>query len=125
MTAVLRNLINNAIRYTEHGKVVVGGRRQGDKMQIVVADSGIGIDPAQQAAIFEEFYQVGNPSRDFTAGTGVGLAIVRRLVDILGHAIRLRSIKGRGSQFTVTLPAAPPPPHPSPATAAGVPSGHG
>lgn len=106
MAAVLRNLMTNAIRYTEHGKVLVGARRHGREVCIIVADSGIGIDPAQQAAIFEEFYQVGNSNRDFTAGTGVGLAIVRRLIDILGHRIHLRSIEGRGSLFTVILPAA-------------------
>lgn len=105
MTAILRNLIANAIRYTDRGKVVIGARRQNGQVLLVVGDSGIGIDPAQQATIFEEFYQVDNPGRDFSSGTGVGLAIVRRLVDILGHHIRLRSIKGRGSLFTVALPA--------------------
>lgn len=106
MTAILRNLVSNAIRYTNHGKVLIGARRHGDHIQVMVGDTGIGIEPAQQATIFEEFYQVGNPGRDFAAGTGVGLAIVRRLVDILGHSIRLHSEMGRGSLFTVTLPSA-------------------
>ncbi|MCR6629035.1 MAG: GAF domain-containing sensor histidine kinase [Magnetospirillum sp.] len=106
MTAVLRNLGSNAVRYTQHGKVLMGGLRRGDRVEVVVADTGIGIEPAQQASIFEEFYQVGNQGRDFTAGTGVGLAMVRRLVDILGHRIRLQSMEGRGSLFTVALPAA-------------------
>lgn len=106
MTAILRNLMANAVRYTQHGKVLLGARRHGDSVHLTVGDTGIGIDPAQQAAIFEEFYQVDNPARDFSAGTGVGLAIVRRLVDILGHRIQLKSIKGRGSLFTVILPAA-------------------
>jgi two-component system CheB/CheR fusion protein len=106
MTAVLRNLVANAIRYTHRGGVLLGARRRGDEVHLMVADTGIGIDPAQQASIFEEFYQVGNSARDFTAGTGVGLAMVRRLVDILGHRIRLHSVEGRGSQFVVVLPAA-------------------
>lgn len=106
MTAVLRNLVANAIRYTNHGGVLMAARRRGDDIHLVVADTGIGIDPAQQSSIFEEFYQVGNPARDFSAGTGVGLAMVRRLLDILGHRIRLRSIEGRGSAFTVVLPLA-------------------
>lgn len=106
MTAILRNLVANAIRYTDHGKVLIGARHHHDQVLVVVGDTGIGIEQAQQAAIFEEFYQVGNPGRDFTAGTGVGLAIVRRLVDILGHRIRLRSTVGHGSLFTVVLPLA-------------------
>lgn len=106
MSAILRNLVSNAIRYTDHGKVLIGARRRGDQILLLVGDTGIGIEPAQQAAIFEEFYQVGNSNRDFTAGTGVGLAMVRRLVDILGHRIRLRSVVGRGSLFTVVLPSA-------------------
>lgn len=106
MTAILRNLVANAIRYTDHGKVVIGARRHHGDILLVVGDSGIGIDPTQQATIFEEFYQVDNPGRDFSAGTGVGLALVRRLVDALGHRIRLHSVKGRGSLFTVALPAA-------------------
>lgn len=105
MTAILRNLVANAIRYTHQGKVLIGARPLRGQVRLLVGDTGIGIDPAQQATIFEEFYQIGNPGRDFTAGTGVGLAIVRRLVDILGHRIQLRSVMGRGSLFTVVLPA--------------------
>ncbi|MBC7905591.1 MAG: GAF domain-containing sensor histidine kinase [Rhodospirillaceae bacterium] len=106
MSAVLRNLIANSIRYTDRGRVVIGARRLGDTVTLIVGDTGIGIEAAKQAVIFEEFYQIGNSARDFTSGTGVGLAIVRRLVDILGHHIQVRSIEGRGSLFTVTVPAA-------------------
>ncbi len=104
-TAILRNLTVNAVRYTQCGKVLLGARRHSAQVHVAVGDTGIGIDAAQQAAIFEEFYQINNPARDFAAGTGVGLAIVRRLVDILGHRIHLRSVKGRGSLFTLVLPA--------------------
>ncbi|MBC7950992.1 MAG: GAF domain-containing sensor histidine kinase [Rhodospirillaceae bacterium] len=106
LSAVLRNLMANSIRYTARGRVVVGARRHGDTVTLIVGDTGIGIDAAKQAMIFEEFYQIGNSARDFTSGTGVGLAIVRRLVDILGHHIQVRSIEGRGSLFAVTVPAA-------------------
>lgn len=105
LTAILRNLLANSIRYTEQGRVVVGARRCGDHIVLIVGDTGIGIEAAKQAVIFEEFYQIGNSGRDFTSGTGVGLAIVRRLVDILGHRIQIRSIEGRGSLFTVAVPA--------------------
>lgn len=106
LSAILRNLITNSIRYTSRGRVVVGARRRGKDVTLIVGDTGIGIEAAKQAMIFEEFYQVGNSARDFASGTGVGLAIVRRLVDILGHRIQVRSIEGRGSLFTVTVPAA-------------------
>lgn len=106
MAAILRNLTANSVRYTRHGRVLLGARRRGAMVDLVVADTGIGIEAGKQAVIFEEFYQVGNEGRDFTAGTGVGLAIVRRLAGILGHQIEVRSIEGRGSVFSVRLPAA-------------------
>lgn len=106
MSAILRNLVANSIRYTERGRVLMGARRHGEWVDLLVGDTGIGIEAAHQSAIFEEFYQVGNAERDFAAGTGVGLAIVRRLVDVLGHGIKVRSIEGRGSLFTVTVPVA-------------------
>jgi len=106
MSAILRNLVANSIRYTERGRVLMGARRHGDHVHVLVADTGIGIETAKQSFIFEEFYQVGNTGRDFSAGTGVGLAIVRRLADVLGHRVTVRSIEGRGSLFTVAVPAA-------------------
>jgi signal transduction histidine kinase/CheY-like chemotaxis protein len=105
---VLRNLVANAIRYTEHGGVVVGARRRGDRVAIEVWDSGHGIDAAERERIFEEFYQIGNPERDRTRGLGLGLAIVRRLAVLLGHEVEVASRVGHGSVFRVLVKAGDP-----------------
>lgn len=103
--SVLRNLVANALRYTEHGGVLVAARRRGKhRLRIEVWDTGIGISPDQQHRIFDEFYQVGNAARDRTRGIGLGLAIVRRTASILGEQISLRSIPGKGSCFSIELP---------------------
>ncbi len=102
---ILRNLIENALRYTERGGVLIGCRRQGSNLQIDVVDTGIGIQPDKHEEIFEEFFQVGNPERDRNKGLGLGLAVVRRLARLLGHRIELRSLPGRGSIFRVEVPA--------------------
>jgi two-component system, sensor histidine kinase len=119
---ILRNLVANAIRYTEAGGVVLGVRRRGPRLAIEVRDSGIGIEKAEQARVFEEFYQVGNLERDRRRGLGLGLAIVKRLCDLLGHAIELESAPRRGTRFRILVeraataapvmptPAAPPTP---------------
>ena len=105
---ILRNLVSNAVRYTERGRVVVGCRRHRGALRISVYDTGIGIDPAQQALVFEEFYQVGNPERDRSKGLGLGLAIVERLARLLDAPITLRSRRGRGSLFAFDLQRAAP-----------------
>jgi signal transduction histidine kinase/CheY-like chemotaxis protein len=102
---ILRNLIANALRYTERGGIVIGCRPRGAAFAIEVWDSGPGIPAAQRTRIFEEFYQIGNPGRDRTRGLGLGLAIVRRLGELLGHRIELQSREGRGSVFRVVVPA--------------------
>jgi len=104
---VLRNLLDNAIKYTEQGSVVLGGRRDGAWVALSVTDTGRGIPVAEQERIFEEFYQIDNPERDRQRGLGLGLAIVRRLVGLLGGELALESEPGRGSTFTLRLPAAP------------------
>ena len=106
----LLNLVANAVRYTREGGVVVGCRRHGAQAEIVVADSGIGIAAADQARIFEEFYQAGSPQRDRAKGLGLGLAIVDRVARLLGHAITVKSQLGRGSAFGVRVPIVPPRP---------------
>lgn len=102
---ILRNLVANALRYTNEGGVVVGARRRGDSVAIEVWDSGPGIPAAESRRIFEEFYQVGNPERDRTRGLGLGLAIVRRLAELLGHRVELSSLPGKGSVFRVVVAA--------------------
>ncbi len=98
---ILRNLVANAMRYTQRGGVVMGCRRRGGRVGIEVWDSGPGVAQDERERIFEEFYQIGNPERDRSQGLGLGLAIVRRLAELLGHDIVLRSRMGRGSVFAV------------------------
>ena len=101
---IVENLVSNALRYTEGGKVLLGGRRRGGKLWIEVWDNGLGIPADRQELIFEEFYQLDNPERDRARGLGLGLSIVRRLARLLGHEIALRSAPGRGSVFSVAVP---------------------
>ena len=111
---MLRNLVGNAIRYTDHGGVLVALRAPaGGGARLQVVDTGIGISAAEQALVFEEFAQAeGAAGR---GGMGLGLAIVRGCATLLGHSVSLRSAPGRGSRFTIdlqppssaALPAAP------------------
>jgi signal transduction histidine kinase len=104
---ILRNLITNAVRYTEHGGVLVGCRREAGAVRIEVWDTGCGISPEQTDLIFQEFYQVGNRERDRSKGVGLGLAIVRRTSDLLGATLTFGSRPEHGSVFRLTLePAA-------------------
>jgi len=102
---VLRNLVSNAIRYTDRGGVLIAARQRGAaRAWLQVWDSGRGIAPQHQAQVFEEFVQLENPERDRRKGVGLGLAIVRRALARLGHRLSLRSQPGRGSCFTIELP---------------------
>ena len=105
---ILRNLISNAIRYTDHGRVVVGCRRHRGSMRVSVCDSGIGIAAHEQSLVFEAFYQVGNRGRDRSKGLGLGLAIVERLARLLQTPLTLRSRTGHGSLFAFDLQRAEP-----------------
>lgn len=104
---LLRNLIENAIRYTPAGRVLLGCRRAAGGVRIVVADSGIGIAPEHHEAVFEEFHQVANSARDRAQGLGLGLAIVRRLAGLLGGHVALVSALDKGCRFTLYLPSRP------------------
>ena len=104
LLSVLRNLIDNAFKYTEHGGVLVGFRRRGNEGVIQVWDTGIGIDAKYGEQIFDECFQIGNPLRDRTQGLGIGLAIVRRPARLLGGEVTYRSRLGVGSVFEVRLP---------------------
>ena len=103
---LLANLVANALRYTPQGSVLVAARRRGREMRIEVRDSGIGIAPEHQQAVFEEFFQVGNSARVHGEGLGLGLSIVQRLARLLGTKVELRSQLGRGSVFSLHLPLA-------------------
>ncbi len=102
---MLRNLVENAVRYTEQGEIVISAALVGSLARIEVRDTGIGIPPDQLEWIFEEFHQVGNPERDKARGLGLGLSIVQRLATILGHRVDVQSEPGRGSVFAVEVPA--------------------
>jgi signal transduction histidine kinase len=105
---ILRNLVDNAVKYTpKGGAVLVGCRRVGVQLRLEVVDTGPGIAAASHEAIFEEFVQLGNAERDRTKGLGLGLAIVRHLARLLGHQVTVRSGVGRGTTFSVTVPQAP------------------
>jgi signal transduction histidine kinase len=101
---MLSNLLSNALRYTPEGRVLLGCRRAGsDALRFEIWDTGIGIAPADQARIFEDFVQVGNPERDRRKGLGLGLAIARRTAELLDTRIAVRSWPGQGSVFSLTL----------------------
>ena len=103
---ILMNLCANAIRYTTAGGVIVAARRRGGRVRVEVRDTGIGIDPAHLQRIFEEFYQVPAAADAASKGLGLGLAIVERLAQLLGHGVDVRSVPGRGSLFAIELPPA-------------------
>ncbi|MCM8733519.1 PAS domain S-box protein [Azospirillum sp. A1-3] len=111
---ILRNLIENAIRYTERGHILVGCLHRGGTLRLAVIDQGIGIPADRIQDIFQEFIQLANPERDRRKGLGLGLAIVRRLAGLLDHGVVVRSTPGRGSGFFLDLPAAVPRPVPKP-----------
>ncbi len=102
---VLANLVQNALRYTRQGGVLVAARRRAPGVALEVWDTGVGIPAEQLELIFEEFYQIDNPERDRSRGLGMGLAIVRRLCNLLAHPLEVRSRPGRGTMFRVVVPA--------------------
>ncbi len=104
---IVGNLLQNAIRYTARGKVLVGCRRRGGRLRIEVWDTGPGIPPDQQQNIFSEFYRLEQAERD-SSGLGLGLAIVERLCRLLDHPIEVKSVLGRGSCFAVAVPIVAP-----------------
>ena len=103
---ILLNLLSNAIRYTGHGGVLVGARCHGDCVAIEVWDTGVGISPDEHRRIFEEFYRLPGAAGEDGKGLGLGLAIVERLARRLQVTIKLTSVKGRGSKFSVIVPLA-------------------
>ena len=102
---VVTNLLDNAIKFTDEGCVRLVAEASPRGVTVRVVDTGVGIDTGQQARIFDDFVQVGNDDRDGRKGFGLGLAIARRLVRQLGGDLTVESEPGRGSRFTVALPA--------------------
>ncbi len=106
---ILQNLVNNAVRYTRSGGVLIGCRRRGDRLRIEVTDTGPGIPQERRDEIFEEFNRGGAAGGDY-GGFGLGLAIVRRLAQALELEVELKSRVGRGSTFAISAPLDPSPP---------------
>lgn len=105
LSRMLRNLLSNALRYTDEGGVLLGFRRRGQSLDIRVYDTGCGIPEDQQQEVFREFHQLQPRSRN-RGGVGLGLAIVERMAKMLDHPLSLNSRPGRGSCFTIRVPLA-------------------
>ena len=107
LVTAVRNLIGNAVAYSDNGsRVAVGGRLNGDMVEITVTDQGQGIPQEEQTRIFERFYRVDGARSRATGGTGLGLAIVKHICANHGGDVTVWSEEGRGSTFTIRLPAA-------------------
>lgn len=102
---ILRNLLSNALKYTQSGKVLLGCRRHGDTLRIEVWDTGVGIPKQDLSAIFNEYHQLDNEARERSRGLGLGLSIVKQLAALLGHKVNVRSTPGEGSVFSITIAA--------------------
>lgn len=102
LARVLRNLLTNAIRYTQQGTILLGCRRQGDMVSIQVWDTGPGIPADKLDAVFEDFVQLANAGGD-CKGLGLGLAVVRRMARLMGHEVSVCSVVGKGSMFSVRV----------------------
>ncbi len=105
LNGILCNLISNAVKYTEPGgRILIGCRRSGRDLRIDVYDTGIGIAPDRLSRIFNAFERLDSTRCD---GLGIGLFVVRRAIELLGHRIEVRSVVGKGSRFSVLAPTTP------------------
>ena len=105
---VLLNLLSNAVKFTpDAGSIRVAARRDGGNVEVSVADTGPGIAPEDRALVFEEFRQVGSDRARQAEGTGLGLPLAKKFVELHGGEIRLESSLGLGSTFTLILPVSP------------------
>jgi signal transduction histidine kinase len=102
---VVINLLSNAVKFTPAGgRITLGARRVGEAVEIAVTDTGIGIAADQQELVFEEFRQAGGEYLRKSEGTGLGLSLARRFVELHGGTIRVESAPGHGSTFAFILP---------------------
>ena len=100
---IIRNLLSNALKYTKRGKVLLGCRRRKGMLSIEIWDTGVGIPNEELQAIFEEYHQLDNAARERSRGLGLGLSIVQRLGNLLGHRVSVRSRPGKGSVFAIEV----------------------
>jgi CheY-like chemotaxis protein/anti-sigma regulatory factor (Ser/Thr protein kinase) len=105
---VLLNLLSNALRFTPRGRVLIGCRRRAEAIEVVVADTGIGIAAGHLPQVFQEFYRAGPPRGGMDGGLGLGLAIVQRIGRLLDHLITIDSVAGKGTVVRVRVPRALP-----------------
>jgi signal transduction histidine kinase len=118
---VLTNLLGNAIKFTDHGEVEVAARVVREtpahaEIRFAIRDTGVGIPPDRQAAVFESFTQADGGTTRKYGGTGLGLTISRQLVELMGGELRLESAVGRGTTFRFTVPLGRPPAASAPAS---------
>lgn len=104
LPVILRNLVGNAIKYTQHGSVQLRVRTEGTELYIDVIDTGPGIPPEHLRWLFDAFYRIDNSNRDQREGVGLGLSIVQTICRLLEHTVTIESRDGAGSTFTVQLP---------------------
>lgn len=100
---MIRNLLSNAIRYTDAGRILIGCRRRNGRLRMEIWDTGIGISEGDLPKVFGEYHKVGSESRISSEGIGLGLSIVQRLADLLGHTIHVRSWPDQGSMFSIEV----------------------
>jgi len=105
---VVFNLLSNAIKFTDAGRVEVRTRREGERFELVVSDTGIGLAPEEQAVIFTRFARVARAAAERPPGSGIGLAVVREIAELHGGSVAVESTPGRGSRFVVSVPLAAP-----------------
>ena len=101
---VILNLLNNALKFTEKGHVLVSCRLQGDNYLLSVSDTGIGMKPEEIPNLFQPFHQIDSGLTRKREGTGLGLSICRKIIDIMGGSITVESTWGQGSSFVVSIP---------------------
>jgi CheY-like chemotaxis protein/two-component sensor histidine kinase len=103
---LLQNLVSNAVKYTQRGRVLVGCRRRRGQLRLDVYDTGLGIPTSKRGAIFKEFHRL-DPGAKVARGLGLGLSIVERIARVLDCKVEVQSVVGRGSHFSVAVPLAP------------------
>jgi signal transduction histidine kinase len=102
----MKALIDNAVKFSpEKARIQVRAEQQNGRVTLQVIDQGIGIAPEHQKQIFDRFYQVDNTATRRYGGTGMGLALVKQLVEMHSGKVAVESVPGRGSTFTITLPS--------------------
>ncbi|MBL4918992.1 chemotaxis protein CheB [Szabonella alba] len=116
---MLRNLLSNAVKYTPKGGILMGCRRRGDVVTILVCDSGIGVAEKDTKTIFDPYQTVSKSASPFGQGLGLGLSIVQRLAELMDHPVTVRSTPGKGSAFMITLQVVDPVPDPPAAVQTG------